>query len=584
MATLDKLSTALRNADAAGDTAAAQHLASVIRAQMKADNRAKLEAQLPKADPTGDSAGERFLEGVGAGMSRIGRGIGQVVGLVDQQDVDSAKQTDAALMDTTAGKVGNAAGMLAALAPTVMIPGAATLPGAAAIGAGTGALTTEGSLGERAKAGAIGLAAGPVGVLLGRGLVAGAGAARGLVQPFTQAGQRTLAGNVLREFAGEGADDAAQALGQAVPVLRGVQPTAAELAGNAGIAQLERTLRQNPQLAEQLTQRLQANRAAMTGALDDMAGTEAQMAAAQQARAQAAEPLYAASRASNILPDAEFATLAQRPVMQQAMDRALEIGRNSGQQQTPGGFLHNVKMALDDMLQTGPQRGVGGAEAGAVRDTRAAFVDWLERQSPEYAAGRAAYREASAPINQMQVAGELRDQLVPALGDYGNNTRLTAEKFARSMRNGDATAARATGMPNATLENTMTPQQMATLRQIAEQLARRANADELGRIPGSPTGQNIVSQNVLAQILGPLGLPQSWGQNALSQTIMRPLQWAGRIGEERVLNQLGNALLDPRMAAALLRSANDPYALGSAQANALGRYMALATEAGAHPN
>lgn len=134
------------------------------------------ERYKPKVEPTAPadwvtaemSGPERFAAGAGAGLMRLLRGAGQVVGLADQGDVDEAKRLEAPLMGTTAGKVGNFAGQVAGLAPTALIPGANTLAGAALIGAGTGALTTEGGLKDRAVAAGVGAAAAPAGVWLGR--------------------------------------------------------------------------------------------------------------------------------------------------------------------------------------------------------------------------------------------------------------------------------------------------------------------------------------------------------------------------------------------------------------------------------
>ena len=91
------------------------------------------------ADPTG-SIVENLLAGVGKGMTDIGQGVGQTLGLQSRQDVEEKRRLDAPLMGTTAGKVGNFVGVAAPLALTAAIPGANTVAGAGAIGAGTGAL------------------------------------------------------------------------------------------------------------------------------------------------------------------------------------------------------------------------------------------------------------------------------------------------------------------------------------------------------------------------------------------------------------------------------------------------------------
>jgi len=61
---------------------------------------------------------------------------------------------------------------------------------------------------------------------------------------------------------------------------------------------------------------------------------------------------------------------------------------------------------------------------------------------------------------------------------------------------------------------------------------------------------------MLRQMLGPLGLPQGWvergAQSSLLQTATRPVQWAGQLGQGRVMDRLTQAALSPQDAAGLL--------------------------------
>lgn len=124
----------------------------------------------PQATPLNN-----FLAGVGKGMVDMGRGIGERVGLVSPQDVDASRKVDAPLVGTTAGSVGDLTGNLALAAPTAFIPGANTIAGAAAIGAGLGAVQPTGD-GESAGRNAfVGGALGGVGQAALGGLAALAG-------------------------------------------------------------------------------------------------------------------------------------------------------------------------------------------------------------------------------------------------------------------------------------------------------------------------------------------------------------------------------------------------------------------------
>lgn len=103
----------------------------------------------PTYSPTdGMSTFDKVAAGTGKAVVDTLRGAGQWLGLTDRAAVAEARARDKALMDTTAGKVGNFAGNLAMLAPASMIPGAATIPGAAIAGGVMGAMQPSVSTGE----------------------------------------------------------------------------------------------------------------------------------------------------------------------------------------------------------------------------------------------------------------------------------------------------------------------------------------------------------------------------------------------------------------------------------------------------
>jgi hypothetical protein len=159
MADMDRLYEALRNADAAGDVESAKKLAAYIR-----QTQFNQSAQQPETfDPTeGMSTTQKVLVGVGKGMTDIGYGAGQMLGLVSRDDVAKKREIDRAIMNTGAGKVGNFIGNAALAAPAALIPGANTMVGAGVIGAGLGFLqpstSTEETLTNTALGGAGGVA------------------------------------------------------------------------------------------------------------------------------------------------------------------------------------------------------------------------------------------------------------------------------------------------------------------------------------------------------------------------------------------------------------------------------------------
>lgn len=125
----------------------------------------------PTIDPTADMLGiQKFNAGMGKAFTDIGHGAQQLVGMgPSAEEVRDRRALDKPLMNTGAGMAGNVAGNIAMLAPLAVAPGAATIGGAAALGALSGGLQpTEGTqerLGNMALGGALGggtqAAAGP---------------------------------------------------------------------------------------------------------------------------------------------------------------------------------------------------------------------------------------------------------------------------------------------------------------------------------------------------------------------------------------------------------------------------------------
>lgn len=113
---------------------------------------------------------DKFKAGAGKAVYDLGRGAGQMLGVVDQADVDEAKRLDAPLMKTTSGTAGNITGNILASIPASFVPGANTAVGASLIGAGMGALQPTSVGDSRLNNAAFGGAAGLAGYGIGKGL------------------------------------------------------------------------------------------------------------------------------------------------------------------------------------------------------------------------------------------------------------------------------------------------------------------------------------------------------------------------------------------------------------------------------
>jgi len=179
----------------------------------------------------------------------------------------------------------------------------------------------------------------------------------------------------------------------------------------------------------------------------------------------------------------------------------------------------------------------------------------LSKAVPEYGQAEKIFAQLSKPINQMQIGRELYNKMTPALADGVDTVmaRTRAEQFANALREGDQTAKNATGFKGATLANTLDPSQSQTLQDVKNFLARRANVDDMGRGAGSNTAQNLASGNLMRQIIGPLGLPESWADSVVSQTLRKGVDVLAKPADAAIQEVLVDALMNPQKAAALLQ-------------------------------
>jgi hypothetical protein len=252
--TFGNLMTALRNADAAGDTEAAQRIAAMIRAQN---------------NPTsGMSTGEKLAAGIGQGMTDAYTGATQLgthlarflnpsispeiqkieEAKADQEAKDKAK-IDKPLLDTGAGHVGNWLGNIAATLPFAGIgSGEAAaakfmpmLAKAAQVGAVQGGLAgaVQPVTGDDFASGKTGQVA--TGALLGGGLNAiGAGGLAALKNVAGNAVGTTL--NTLNKAANK--SEFAQQ-GEQLAARTGIDLTPAQISGGKAQTQLENLARQS---------------------------------------------------------------------------------------------------------------------------------------------------------------------------------------------------------------------------------------------------------------------------------------------------------------------------------------------------
>lgn len=551
MATILQMEQALINAHVAGDVESARKIASAIK-----ERKAALGENKPNDPTEGMSPLDTTVAGFGKAFMDLYGGGKQLLGLKSRTEVDEDRRLAAPLMNTAGGRAGNVAGNIAAFAPVALIPGVNTVVGAGLAGAGMGAIQPVGENDSRLSNIATGAA---LNAAFPAGIAALKTAKAAIIDPFRKVGQEAIAGRVLQQFARDPAN-----LRKPIPAsVIGTRPTLAEAAGDEGLAQLQRTvMTQHPRAAAEIAARQAENNAIRVNALSDIAGAGGAKDAAEAARTGFANAAYKQAydagvdqaMAKALKP--QINNLMARPSVRSAIGEAKKLAAEEGVSLGPVGsvkHLHYVKKAIDDMIEKAPQTGIGANKLRALVQTKQDLISVLDDLSPAYKTAREGFQARSVPINQMEVGERLLNSTTSAMRDFSGNPRMHGEAFARALRNEESTVKAATGM-NQTLAKVMTPDQMTKLRAIEGELSKAAGWQSAGKVPGSPTAQYLVGQDILKRTAGPLGIPTKFMDWQIVQNAAaRPLTWAYKMPEERIMTLLGDAMLDPQLAAGLLR-------------------------------
>lgn len=518
--------------------------------------------------------GRTLLIGAGRTFDRVGKGMQQLYYGARGNEKELAALKESAAEDDRAYKPLQEARPFATgigeSIPSMVIPGggAATWTGNAlrmGASAAVPAMLEYGDAGDRLLKGVI--TGGSAAAIPALGVVAKS--AKTFAEPLYSAGRDAIVGRTLNRISGDDAANVIQRLKAAQPLVPGSVPTAAQVARNGGIAAMERSAAgANP---SEFAKRGMEQASARLSALRGIAGDDVAIAAATRAREAATKPSYDAAKAAVYEIDPSMKMTMQTPIMKKAIARAKQLAENNerpfifstetaapfasagGRQgevksQITGQALQDIKTALDDLL-IDPTSGVVGSEAKTVERVRGRLVDWMEKQNPEFKAARTTYAQMSQPINQMQVGQALLEKLKPALSDYGALGKETAANFAGQLRNSETLMRNATGFKGiGSLESVMGPQNMGALNGIAQDLARKANSENLGRGGGSDTFQKLAMQNIAEQS----GMPRLMGGLLDLPVVSRAAKWVYRDSDEAAQKVISDAMLDPKKAAQLM--------------------------------
>jgi hypothetical protein len=537
--------------------------AARVRASRPKVDRAAIDADMRRmADPTG-SFTENFAAGMGKAFADIGRGSAQMVGMgPSAEEMREIRRQDAPLMKTGGGVTGNVAGNIAVAAPLAMVPGANTVAGAGAIGSILAAVQPTESTGERLTNMGVGGVLGSTTQAVGRYpmeslelankyLGAPFRAGKAVIEPFYEGGREQILARALRDSVGPNSQAVKQRLASSRELVPGSLPTAAEVGQSGGLAALQRSAAAtNP---EAYTTRAIQQNEARTKLLQDLSGAGGRRAVMEKIRDEGADEMYAAARRLGV--DKGMAK-AMNPQIQNLMERmpssvlekAKELARLNGETMDSAGSLnglHWTKLAVDDMLSSGKQSGIGTQTTRALAQFKDDLLSVTDELSPAYGHARRSFAEMSRIPNQMATVGEIANKATNPL-----TGQVQPQAYARAFT--DDSAVNATGFNRATLRNTLEPQQLSMLEALKGDLARSVQARDLGRGPGSDTVQKLAMSNIMDRAGIPSQLANFPGVSRLGNFV-----YSG--ADDQMRQMLAEALLNPKETARLMGRV-PPYA------------------------
>jgi hypothetical protein len=470
--------------------------------------------------------------------------LGNVVGTLGQLFTPGA-----ALRGTTAGR---------AALPT-------TAGGNALQGFALGTVQPVAGQGERDVNQAVGGLAGWLGSAVPQAVGAATRPVRSAIgdllgQP-TASGVERRAADLIRQEAA----DVGSLMRPAPSAVPGVQRTLAEESLDPGVARLERQLRGSGP-AGVFAPIDQANAAARVRSIEEIAGTDAQMAAAVAARSQAAQQARAKAMLAGEVPVPETVKAVNEAIKGQQGRPAVESGLNTIRGLLPEGgidpqtnlpitpaqeiaILDNVRKTIGDMLEGR----YGGENAAALQgareliDVRNTLNQEIGDQVPAFAQYLDAYRQGSVPINRMEIGRELLERGAgSAIADPVTGVRpLTPAGFSRQANDLDSLAARATGFDKARADQILTPDDIAKIRAVQDDLERQAFRATAG------SGGNSMTQERQA-------LARRMGRSAIQSVpvVGRFAESLEAMGEKRLNDTLARLIANPEEARRVLSTLN----------------------------
>lgn len=451
-----------------------------------------------------------------------------------------ANATERIAQDVAGGMAGGAGVAKLTNTAATMLPQVLAAAGGAA-GAGGARELGAGPIGQIAASIGAGVVAPSAVISMQEGGKAALRAAKGMVEPMTEQGRRTIAARVMQSQASDPKAAAAN-IANAPEFVPGQQPTTAELAQDAGLSSLQKTLRnRNP---AEFADRAAIQDAARQAHLDRVFGQNIKNM--ESSRDATTGPMRQAALASEKAVDTGVVTTMADSILKsgagkrEGVEQAMKWVKSRIEGETDPRRLDAVRQDINDVIagkmDKDPEKAVYKLAAKELASVRGRLVDAIDKAAPGYRGYLSKYGELSGPIEKQRLGQDL-------IASATNQTteRLSTPKFANAMAN-----------QADEIGKTMGAQESDALYRVLQDMRRSAGPEAAMRTPGSDTTQNLIGANMLQRsgiAPGPLGRMAT----GLMGRLYAPL-------EDQTQGLLMRGALDPQEGARLLsmRIAEDP--------------------------
>lgn len=432
--------------------------------------------------------------------------------------------------------------------------------GSAATGAASAGAVREEGGGAGAQL-AAGLTGGLLGPLIPQGVTAITRGLREMISPMTRQGVESTAGNVLSQVARDRTTALAN-LESYTPTVPGVTPTTAAAAKDYGLAGAERTLA-TLEPTGRFPEVYAKNNAARNILLDKFAektATRDVLKLAEDKRdlitSELRDKAFANSQPVAVTPINETidsilkSPSGARQVIESVFtDLKGRIQRVAKDGNADPAYLYEIRKDINDII-TGKAKGdlsmnARGQAMKELISLRNAMDDVIEAGAPGFRDYKETFAKMSKPVNQIEMLRDIKASVATGTEDPTTGFRgIAPVKFRKLVDDASGD-----------LEKTLSKTQFNVLRNISDDIDRSLVIDKV-KPAGSDTFKNFSMANIIG---GLMSRPPDYAKSpTVANAIVKPLNWLYSGPDEQVKALLIDAMLDPKLAADLMKKATQP--------------------------